>query len=82
VIVGNSGGAPEAVRPGETGYVVDGRRWRPAAERIIELLANPDRAAAMGASGRQWVGRVWDWQTRYQTLARLLGRTAGEGLGD
>ena len=28
VVAGNSGGAPEAVRPGETGYVVDGPRRR------------------------------------------------------
>ncbi|MDR1187105.1 MAG: glycosyltransferase family 4 protein [Bifidobacteriaceae bacterium] len=72
VIVGDSGGAPEAVLPGETGFLVDGRDWRPAAARIIELLDNPSRAVAMGAAGRQWIERDWGWQSRYETLARLL----------
>jgi phosphatidylinositol alpha-1,6-mannosyltransferase len=72
VVAGRSGGAPDAVLEGETGFVVDGRTPGPAAARIVELLDGPARATAMGAAGRDWVGREWDWQSRYESLARLL----------
>ncbi|MDR1634808.1 MAG: glycosyltransferase family 4 protein [Bifidobacteriaceae bacterium] len=72
VVAGDSGGAPDAVLEGKTGFVVDGRRWQPAAARIIELLDNPAQAAAMGAAGREWVRRDWTWPSRYQTLSALL----------
>jgi phosphatidylinositol alpha-1,6-mannosyltransferase len=74
VVVGDSGGAPDAVLEGETGFVVDGSGPGEAADRIIELLDDPARAARMGAAGRSWVRECWDWQTRYADLCRLLGR--------
>ncbi len=55
VVAGNSGGAPETVLEGETGTVVDGRDVSQIAEAISGLLADPDRAARMGARGRDWV---------------------------
>ncbi|MDR2454557.1 MAG: glycosyltransferase family 4 protein [Bifidobacteriaceae bacterium] len=76
VVAGDSGGAPEAVLPGRTGFVVDGRSPEPAAARIIELLDDPARARAMGGAGREWVRRDWDWQTRHETLAALLNPDA------
>src|SRR5205807_8251399 len=52
VVAGDSGGAPDAVVDGETGYVVDGRDPGPTAERLIALLLDPELRAAMGARGR------------------------------
>ncbi len=49
VLAGNSGGAPETVRDGETGYVVDGRRPEAVAQRLIQLLRDPVTAQEMGA---------------------------------
>ncbi|MEU4316644.1 glycosyltransferase family 4 protein [Nocardia sp. NPDC024068] len=63
VVAGNSGGAPETVLDGETGRVVDGRRADHVAEAIADILADPDRAAAMGAAGRAWIERQWRWDT-------------------
>jgi hypothetical protein len=76
VLAGDSGGAPEAVRHGETGYVIDSRSPREAAARLIELLTNPSAARTMGEKGRHWVHTEWSWQTSYQQLARLLDGTA------
>jgi phosphatidylinositol alpha-1,6-mannosyltransferase len=75
-VVGRSGGAPESVAEGETGYVVDGRAPGDVASRLVELLDDPTRAAAMGAAGRRRVERDWDWRTRYETLRALLSPDA------
>ncbi|OBG29319.1 GDP-mannose-dependent alpha-(1-6)-phosphatidylinositol monomannoside mannosyltransferase [Mycobacterium sp. 852002-51057_SCH5723018] len=72
VIAGHSGGAPETVRHNKTGLVVDGRSVDEVAESVSELLTDPDRGAAMGAAGRQWVTSQWRWDTLAGRLADLL----------
>jgi phosphatidylinositol alpha-1,6-mannosyltransferase len=52
VIVGNSGGAPETVRDGETGFVVPSDDHAQLAERLMLLLDNPSLGQEMGARGR------------------------------
>ncbi|NUT43615.1 MAG: glycosyltransferase family 4 protein, partial [Thermoactinospora sp.] len=71
VVAGASGGAPDAVRHGETGLVVDGEDPREVAQALIDLLADPDRARKMGARGRDWITREWTWDqvaARFHTL--------------
>ena len=72
VVAGRSGGAPEAVLDGETGVVVDGWDSGAIAAAIGDLLADPDRAAAMGAAGRRWVVENWQWRTKAERLSELL----------
>jgi phosphatidylinositol alpha-1,6-mannosyltransferase len=72
VIAGCSGGAPETVRHDNTGLVVDGRSVGGVAGAVSELLGDPDRAAAMGAAGRDWVTAHWRWDTLAARLADLL----------
>ncbi len=72
VLAGDSGGAPDAVRDGETGYVVDGRNPNEVAERLVELLADPPLRARQGAAGRAWVERAWRWDDLAARLAQLL----------
>ncbi len=72
VIAGESGGAPEAVQHNKTGLVVDGNSVNKVADAVIELLNDRDRAAAMGAAGRDWVTAQWRWDTLAARLAQLL----------
>ncbi|MBO0876401.1 MAG: glycosyltransferase family 4 protein [Pseudonocardia sp.] len=72
VITGESGGAPEAVRAGETGQVVDGRDVPALARSLVELLADPGRAHSMGAAGRAWMRRDWTWARSADRLAAFL----------
>jgi phosphatidylinositol alpha-1,6-mannosyltransferase len=72
VVAGTSGGAPEAVQEGVTGHVVDPRSATAVATTIADLLADPARAAAMGAAGRRWVEERWSWSTIARTFADLL----------
>jgi phosphatidylinositol alpha-1,6-mannosyltransferase len=62
VVGGLSGGAPDAVLEGETGYSVDGLDPAAVARAINALLADPDRAKAMGRRGRQWIIDEWEWR--------------------
>jgi phosphatidylinositol alpha-1,6-mannosyltransferase len=55
VIGGISGGAPDAVLEGITGFSVDGRSATAIAEAAIRLLSNPEYAEKLGAQGREWV---------------------------
>jgi phosphatidylinositol alpha-1,6-mannosyltransferase len=72
VVAGTSGGAPETVREGVTGHVVDPRSPQAVASTIADLLDDPARARAMGAAGRAWVEQRWSWTTIAETFAGLL----------
>jgi phosphatidylinositol alpha-1,6-mannosyltransferase len=72
VVTGDSGGAPDAVLDGETGFVVPGRSTGLLADRIARLLADRDGARAMGEKGRAWVEREWRWDTLADRLGVLL----------
>ncbi len=72
VVAGTSGGAPEAVREGITGTVVEPRSPDAVATAIAGLLADPARARAMGAAGREWVEQRWSWTSIADTFADLL----------
>jgi phosphatidylinositol alpha-1,6-mannosyltransferase len=75
VVAGDSGGAPETVRDGETGSIVDGTDVDEIATAITGILVDPDRAARMGAAGRRWAVDNWQWRYQAQRLAGLLTRT-------
>lgn len=72
VVAGRSGGAPETVLDGETGSVVDGWDLGGITAAVGDLLADPRRAADMGAAGRRWVIDHWQWSRQAERLARLL----------
>jgi phosphatidyl-myo-inositol dimannoside synthase len=70
VIGGDSGGAPDAILEGESGYVVNDVAG--VAARITELLKDPAKARAMGEKGLAWVDREWREELPAARLAALL----------
>ncbi|MFF2145287.1 glycosyltransferase family 4 protein [Kitasatospora sp. NPDC058190] len=72
VVAGDSGGAPDAVLEGETGYVVPGGSAAAAAERIVRLLRDEELRRQMGEAGRRWVERSWRWDLLAGRLTSLL----------
>jgi phosphatidyl-myo-inositol dimannoside synthase len=74
VVAGRSGGAPETVEDGVTGFAVDGRRAGPVGRAVAELLADPARAGAMGAAGRRRVEAEFSWEAVVAQLEKLLAR--------
>jgi phosphatidyl-myo-inositol dimannoside synthase len=72
VVAGDSGGAPDAVREGETGFTVSGRDVPAVADRVATLLEQPELASKMGATGRAWVEAEWGWARQAERLRSLL----------
>ncbi|WP_371773694.1 glycosyltransferase family 4 protein [Streptomyces sp. NBC_01438] len=72
VVAGDSGGAPDAVLDGETGWVVRGGSAEESAERIVALLGDAELRRRMGERGRAWVEEKWRWDLLAQKLRALL----------
>ncbi|MFD0342848.1 glycosyltransferase family 4 protein [Streptomyces sp. NPDC127117] len=72
VVAGDSGGAPDAVLDGETGWVVRGGSVEESADRIVTLLRDPELRQRMGERGRAWVEEKWRWDLLAERLRALL----------
>jgi phosphatidyl-myo-inositol dimannoside synthase len=72
VIVGGSGGAPETVRDGDTGFVVPSDDHQQLAERLSWLLDNPQPAEEMGARGRRYVCEHFSAESARVKLCEVL----------
>jgi phosphatidylinositol alpha-1,6-mannosyltransferase len=77
VVGGDSGGAPDAILDGETGYVVPGGDVAAVAGRLIQLLADPAAARALGEKGLAWVDREWRWDLVARRLEQILAAERG-----
>lgn len=73
VIVGDSGGAPETVRDGDTGFVVPSGDHRRLADQLSLLLDNPRLAQEMGARGRRYVCAQFSTESARAKLREALG---------
>jgi phosphatidylinositol alpha-1,6-mannosyltransferase len=61
VIGGNTGGTPDAIRDGETGFLVDPEIANEIADRAVLLLKDAALRSRMGRAGREWAsGFTWD----------------------
>src|SRR3954454_7971142 len=86
VVASDVGGIPEVVDDGRTGLLVHYEADDPAAfeaglaAAMTELLTHPDRAAAMGAAGRERVLAEFGWpaiaQETIEVYSRILAARA------
>lgn len=74
VIVGSSGGAPDAVIENKTGLIVDGTKPSDISNAICKLLADPKLAKNMGRNGRKWVEDNWRWEIWSEKFNDLLNQ--------
>lgn len=65
-------GIPEVVRHGETGLLVEPDDPQQLAEAIVELWADPQRAASMGRAGRRLVAEQFDPERSARMLAGVF----------
>lgn len=74
VVTGRSGGTPEAVLDGETGFVVDAHNPDQLADALVSLLEDSPRAQEMGAKGRAHVERHFSGTPPQELLDWLDGK--------
>lgn len=72
VVVGDSGGAREALVDGETGLLVNGADVPEVADAVACLLGDPTRAEAMGRAGRERVEASYTWSRAAGELVAWL----------
>lgn len=72
VIGGDSGNAPDAIREGETGYVVPAGSVSVLVERLARLVTDPAAARVMGEKGVAWVHSEWRWDLVANRLQEIL----------
>jgi glycosyltransferase involved in cell wall biosynthesis len=64
----------EVIRPGLEGILVAERDEEGLAAAIATLLADPERAQAMGKAGRERVAAHFSWQRHCEDLDRILSK--------
>lgn len=77
-IAGRSGGAPETVRDGRTGSVVDGDDRAAIVAAIDTWLRDDEARRSAGRAGRQWVTSRWSWPAIAARFAGLLDEVVAE----
>jgi phosphatidylinositol alpha-1,6-mannosyltransferase len=71
VVAGNSGGIPDAVREGETGFLVPPEDPAALAAAISRLLADGGLASRIGAAGRKAVETYYNWDRVVRDLRSI-----------
>ena len=71
VVATNVGGAGESIVEGETGHLVNAGDDCAMAERLIDLLKDPEKRRAMGLKGRDVVQRKFSGENRLASTIAL-----------
>ncbi len=77
VVASNVGGIPEVVADGVTGLIVPPRDEAALAAAVNALVREPDRAASLGARGRERAMAEFSWARVAAETADLYARLAG-----
>jgi len=81
VVAGRSGGVPDAVVDGKTGYLVDPEDPEAIAAAIVRLLENRPLREQMGEFGRERAIAEFDWSRCAVKLQILMARVREEHPG-
>ncbi|HKS36977.1 MAG TPA: glycosyltransferase [Verrucomicrobiae bacterium] len=78
VIATDSGGLPEGILPGQTGFLVPERDADALAERLAYFIEHPEILPIMGRKGRDWVEECYDIGKLNRQLVELYARTIAD----
>ncbi|NNJ24586.1 glycosyltransferase family 4 protein [Alienimonas chondri] len=82
VVASGVGGVDSVIEDGVTGLIVPPARGAPLAEKICELLADPEAARRIGAAGRAVVQERFGVARMVKETAALYGEALAEWIGD
>jgi phosphatidylinositol alpha-1,6-mannosyltransferase len=71
VVAGDSGGIPDAVREGETGFLVPAEDPAALANTVSRVLADRELAAQLGRNGRRAVETYFNWDRVVRDLRAI-----------
>lgn len=74
VVASNVGGLPEVVVDGETGFLVQSGDAEALAGCLDRLLADEALRDRMGAAGREFVARHFDWEDSVTQMMSIYGQ--------
>ena len=77
VVAGDSGGAPETVAPGTTGFVVDHNDA--LVEALRRLVVDSDLRHSMGSAGAERAASGYSWPTVAERFAAGFEGAVGNG---
>ena len=72
VIGSRSGGIPDAIQDGVTGYLVDPLNTQEIVDRVIQLFKNPKLAKQLGQNGRRRIQEELTWEHVTHRLLRWM----------
>jgi colanic acid/amylovoran biosynthesis glycosyltransferase len=75
VVSFSSGGVPEAVRHGESGYLAPEKDWRALSSYLAQLLVDADLWASFSRAGRNLVENMFDLKVQTRKLERIYEET-------
>jgi len=71
IVGGDSAGVPDAVRDGETGFLVPPENAAALAAAVTRLLADPDLAGRIGGAGRRAAETHYNWDRVVRDLRAI-----------
>ena len=74
VISTSEGGIPDIVQDGETGFIVDKQNPKKLAEKIKQLIDNPEKASLMGEKGRQYFLEKYTLEVFERRMVHILNQ--------
>jgi colanic acid/amylovoran biosynthesis glycosyltransferase len=75
VVSFNSGGIPEAVSHGHSGFLAPDKDWRTLSEHISKLLVDRQLWSNFSHAGRKWVEKNFDLRKQTPKLERIYEET-------
>ena len=81
VVAARTGGLPEVVRDGETGYLVPPGDAAALAERLGALLGDEALRKRIGAAGRAWTLEMFTWEKVAERVLECYERALGGERG-
>ena len=73
VIGVGTGGVPEVIRDGETGFILDSHLdLEGLVDRLACLVANTALRTRLGEEGREWVQRQFNWRSAAEAVQAIV----------
>jgi glycosyltransferase involved in cell wall biosynthesis len=75
IITSNQGGAPEVIKHGVSGYLIDVGDVKSLAYYIVSLIKNKEMRRSFGETGKKIMNRDHTWETITSKMLNIIDNT-------